>query len=165
MMIVRLQIVNTRKIMIRIPPRHHTAVKIWMILLMNFGKKIPEKGGKSQQAWNWIYHQPHAFKYGRTNPHMTCSVKRCNNLLVEADIFSILGVSFCVTQNSFNFTETKKTGTQGHSPASILFPICHPFLKLMELLVPFALHNFFSHCDSFIVIFDSWWIKNIFYTN
>ena len=36
-----------------------------------------------------------------------CSVKFCDNLLVEAYFFTILGVSFCVTLNDFN--SIKKT--------------------------------------------------------
>ena len=35
----------------------------------------------------------------------------------------------------------------------------------MELLVLFALHIFFSHCNSYIVIFVGLWIKNVFHTN
>ena len=30
-----------------------------------------------------------------------------DSLLVESDIFTVLGVSFCVTQNAFNFFEIK----------------------------------------------------------
>ena len=36
-----------------------------------------------------------------------CSVKFCDNLLVEADFLTILGVSFYVTLNAFN--SIKKT--------------------------------------------------------
>ena len=38
----------------------------------------------------------------------TCYEKVCYSLLVEADIFTGLGVSFCVTQNSINFDEKKE---------------------------------------------------------
>ena len=31
--------------------------------------------------------------------HLACYAKFCDNLLLEAYIFSTLGVSFCVTQN------------------------------------------------------------------
>ena len=34
--------------------------------------------------------------------------KKPDNLLVETAIFAILGVSFCVTQKTFNFIELKK---------------------------------------------------------
>ena len=40
----------------------------------------------------------------------TCSAKHCDNLLVKADIFTILGVPFCETRNAFNFI-VKKTLT------------------------------------------------------
>ena len=35
-------------------------------------------------------------------------LEKCDNLLVGADIFTILGVSFCVMQNTFNLINIKK---------------------------------------------------------
>ena len=37
-----------------------------------------------------------------------CSAIFCDNILVEADIFTILGFSFCVMRNAFNFIQIKK---------------------------------------------------------
>ena len=42
-----------------------------------------------------------------------CSAKKCDNLLLETDIFAILGVSLCVTRNDFNFIEIKKQELRG----------------------------------------------------
>ena len=70
-----------------------------------------------------------------------CSTKKCDNLLVQTDIFSILGVSFCVMQNAFNFIE-RKSKNIGHSSENIILPYVVLF-KLMEFLFPFASHNFF----------------------
>ena len=39
--------------------------------------------------------------------YMACSAGKCDNLVVETDIFAILGVSFCVTWNALNFNEIK----------------------------------------------------------
>ena len=38
-----------------------------------------------------------------------CSAKKWDNLLVETDFFAILGVSFCVMQNVFNFIKNTRT--------------------------------------------------------
>ena len=50
---------------------------------------------------------------------MACSAKK-DNLLGNTYIFSILGVSFCVTRNAFNFIEIKNKNI-GHSSESLLF--------------------------------------------
>ena len=36
---------------------------------------------------------------------MACSAKQCDNFLVEAIFFTILGISFCVAQNTFNLID------------------------------------------------------------
>ena len=65
-----------------------------------------------------------------------------DNLLVEADVFIILGVSFCVRQNTFNFIKIKNKNIGAHFRKSYM-PLCNNLLKLMELLVPFSLHKIF----------------------
>ena len=42
------------------------------------------------------------------NIHLSWYANFCDKLLVETDIFDIFGVSFCVTQNTFNFIGGKK---------------------------------------------------------
>ena len=51
-----------------------------------------------------------------------------DNLVVETDIIWNLGVSFCVTQNAFNFIKLKnKNIGEQFSKSSI--PLCNTFLK------------------------------------
>ena len=72
-----------------------------------------------------------------------------------------LGVSFCVTQNAFNFIDIKK---QEHSCTVqlVFYSTTWFFFKLGELLLLFASHKQFTHCNGSIVIFDGCWIKIIF---
>ena len=56
-----------------------------------------------------------------------CSAKQCDNLLVETDIFSILGLSFFVTQNAFNFIEIYKNKNIGAHFSKSYIPQCFPF--------------------------------------
>ena len=66
------------------------------------------------------------------------SAKKCDNLLVERDIFAILGVSFCVAQNDFNFIKKKEhKGTV----QQVLYSHMSYFSKLMELFPMFASHK------------------------
>ena len=53
------------------------------------------------------------------NSLVMCSSKKCDNLLVEVDIFTILGDSFCVTQNALNLID-KKGRRQLHSSVSLI---------------------------------------------
>ena len=71
-----------------------------------------------------------------------CSVKIYDNLLVEADIFTILGVSFCVIQNVFNLIKIKNNNVREQFIKSSM-PLRNHFFKLMKLLVTLAPHNFF----------------------
>ena len=58
-----------------------------------------------------------------------CSAKCCDNLLVEADISIILGVSVCVTRKAFSFVRgQERLITWGHSSESLLFPYVVIFL-------------------------------------
>ena len=68
-----------------------------------------------------------------------CSLKKRDKLLIEADIFTILGVSFCVMQNAFNFNEKKRSCTV----TEVFYSTKLSFFKLIELLVLFAPHKFF----------------------
>ena len=92
-----------------------------------------------------------------------CSAKKRDNLLVEAGIFTILGVSFCVMLNAFNFIEIKNKNI-GAQSKKIFIPLCSLFLN-DEVAVPFALQKTLPHYNGSIVIFDGCWIKVIFYTN
>ena len=98
------------------------------------------------------------------NGERTCSANFCDNLLVETDIFIILGVSFCVTRNDFSLIKIKKKNI-GAQFRKYYIPQCHSFFKLMELLVPFATHNCFYHCGGSIVIFNGCCIRIKFHTN
>ena len=42
-----------------------------------------------------------------------CSAEFCDNLLVEADVFTIIEVSFYVTRNALNLIEIKKQERKG----------------------------------------------------
>ena len=53
--------------------------------------------------------------------------KKCDNLLVEADIFTILGVTFCVTQITFNLIDIKNKNIVAQFSYSSIQPH-RPFL-------------------------------------
>ena len=74
-----------------------------------------------------------------------------DNLLVEVENFTILGVSFCVTRNAFNLIKIKNKNV-GANFRKHFIPLCGTFKKL-ELLVLFASH-IILHCNVSIVVFD-----------
>ena len=57
--------------------------------------------------------------------------EKYDNLLVDADIFTVLGVSFCVTQNAFNFIKIKKNMNIGAHFSKSYIPLCCPFFNLV----------------------------------
>ena len=54
--------------------------------------------------------------------------------------FAILGVSFCVTKNAFNFIKIKKQEHRG-TVKQVFYSHMSYFLKLMQLLLLFVLHK------------------------
>ena len=72
----------------------------------------------------------------------TCSAKKCDNLLVETDIvFHFRGLILCNAKRLQFHRYKKKNIGEKFSKSSI--PLCLLFFKLMELLLPFALHKNF----------------------
>ena len=64
-------------------------------------------------------------------PYLTCSEKFCDNLLVYADVLTILGVSFCVIQNTLNFIKPKKCIFAQFNGSYI--PLCSNFFIFVVL--------------------------------
>ena len=56
-----------------------------------------------------------------------CSATFRDKLLVETYIFAIFGVSFCVTQNAFNFIEILKNKNIRLQFSKTSIPLCFPF--------------------------------------
>ena len=74
-----------------------------------------------------------------------------HNLLVEADVFAILGVSFCVMQNTFIFIGIKNKNI-GAQFRNYYIPLCRPFLN--DGVVGFVcVAQTFPHCNVSIVVF------------
>ena len=94
------------------------------------------------------------------NLYSSCSAKKCDSLLVETDIFCHLGVSFCIAWNSFNFIEIKKQEHRGTVQQDFYSPM-YSFLNLRSLCFC-SRSTIFPRFGGSIVIFDGYWIKNIF---
>ena len=89
--------------------------------------------------------------------------KKCDNLLVETEIFAIFGISFCATQNAFNLMKIKNKNI-GAQFQHVFYYSMSPFPYFMDLLVLVAPQKLITHLDSPIVIFDGCWL-HCFYTN
>ena len=81
---------------------------------------------------------------------LTCSAKFCDKLLFETDIFYHFRGLILLNLKCLQFNLNKKTRTQGHISASLIFPYILIFCNLWIFLAPFTLHIFFSlqrlHC-------------------
>ena len=86
--------------------------------------------------------------------------KKCDNLLVEADNFTILGLSFCVTQNAFNFIKIKKQEHRSIVKQVLYYPMLYFFLRYNCWFRSYLIKQ--THCNRSIVIFDGFWIKICF---
>ena len=80
-----------------------------------------------------------------------CSPKFCDNLLVEAGSFTILGVSIYVTQNTLNFIKIKNKGVRAQFKNSSIPLCCHFFIGGVVCSIHVA--HFFPRCDGSVVIF------------
>ena len=74
--------------------------------------------------------------------------------------FTIMRVSFCVTQISLNFNRGGNESVIAQF-SKYYMPLNIPFTKLIKLLTPIVLHNYFAHCGGCIVIFDGLWMEII----
>ena len=89
-------------------------------------------------------------------PLLAYSAKKCDNLLVEADLFYHFRELILCNSKRLQF-HWKKNMVAQFSKSSI--QLCLHFFNLMKLLVPFASHKKLYHYDGSILIFDSCWVK------
>ena len=88
-----------------------------------------------------------------------CSAKKYDNSLVETAIFfHFRDLILCNVKHLQYYLIKKNKNIGAHFSKSYIL-LLHPFFKFMELLIPFALHKSFSHCNRSIFIFDGCWLK------
>ena len=84
---------------------------------------------------------------------MAFSAGKGDNLLGEMYIFANLGVLFCVTQNSFNFTREKRKGGRKEIFEEVFNALTSSFLKTDEVIASGRVAQKKPHCNVSIVIF------------
>ena len=77
-------------------------------------------------------------------PFLTYYAKLCDNLLVEEDVFTIVGVSFCVMQNAFNSIKIYKNKNIVAQFRKSSIQLYYYFFNWWSYWVLFVSHNFFS---------------------
>ena len=95
---------------------------------------------------------------------LTYSTECCENLLVETDFFCHFSGLVLCNEKRLQFNKNKKNQYVGSQPRKSSIPLRCTFL--IDVFVGFR-----SRCtkkslyDDSIVVFDGFWIKNIFHTN
>ena len=104
----------------------------------------------------------HHIQYSMEEIHITCSAKKCDNLLVEADIFYHLrGIILCIVKRlQFNHLKKEREGTVW----KVFYEHTLSHFKFDVVVASVCVAQTFPHCDGSIIIFVGFWIK-ISYTN
>ena len=77
-------------------------------------------------------------------------------------VFTVLWGLILCDSKYLQFHSNKKHKNIGSHIRKYYIPLCHTFLKLMELLVPLVSHKYLSCCGGSIIIFDGCWLKIFF---